>query len=151
MATPVHPSVGSAVLRMQPAGKGGAPGTPAAPTPIDEFTEAAAMGAVFTMDSLLISGVDINGKDSSGLTALMRAADAGTMRSVKFLIEHNADLTIVDRDKKTALFHAAENDQTDVLSRLLREGADSNVRADFDRTPLMATAEKEFDCCRRSD
>ena len=139
MTKPAFPSIGSPVLRMQPAGAGGAP---APTTPIDEFTEAAAKGAVFTMDSLASGGLDINGKDSNGLTALMRAADAGTMRSVKFLIEHNADLAIVDRDKKTALFHAAENDQTDVLSRLLQEGADPNVRADYDRTPLMETAEK---------
>jgi ankyrin repeat protein len=64
------------------------------------------------------------------------------MKSVNFLIKNNADLTIVDRDKKTALFHAAENDQAGVLSLLLREGADPNVRADYDRTALMATAER---------
>jgi ankyrin repeat protein len=72
----------------------------------------------------------------------MRAADAGTMRSVEFLIKRHVDLAIVDRDKKTALFHAAENNQTDVLSRLLLEGADPNIRADFGITPLMAAAEK---------
>ena len=123
-----------ATLRMQPGGAGG--------TPIDQFTEAAATGDVVTMDLLVSSGVDINGRDSNGLTALMRAADAGEMRSVKFLIKNNTDLTIVDRDKKTALFHASENDQAEVTTRLLLEGADPNVRADFDRTALMATAEK---------
>ncbi len=127
---------------MQPAGTGGAPAAPVATTPIDQFTEAAATGDVVTMDLLISGGLDINGKDNSGLTALMRAADAGTMRSVEFLIKHHVDLAIVDRDKKTALFHAAENNQTVVLSRLLQEGADPNIRADYDRTPLMETAIK---------
>jgi ankyrin repeat protein len=62
-------------------------------------TEAEAIAAVNT---LLEAGVDINGRDGSGQTALYGAAGRGWNDLVKTLVAHNADVRIKDARGRTA-------------------------------------------------
>lgn len=62
------------------------------------------------MASLLLEyGADINAIDSDGATALMRNVKSGSLKNVKFLVAHGADLTI-QCDGHTALDIAREDE-----------------------------------------
>lgn len=48
-------------------------------------------------------GMDVNQKNSMGITALMGAANRGSDSIIKYLVEQGADLTAQDNEKRTAL------------------------------------------------
>ena len=58
--------------------------------------------AVEAVNLLLASGVDINGRDHNGQTALYGAAQWGWNDLIKALAAHNADLTVKDSRGRTA-------------------------------------------------
>ncbi len=68
-------------------------------------------------------GVDVNEKDESGNTALMRHCSGGRFACVEFLIECGADVNCTTAGYVTALFYACINDHVDVVRLLLKNGA----------------------------
>jgi len=56
---------------------------------------------------LLEKGADVNGKDSSGHTALICAAKVGHIETVQLLLARGADTNAKDNWNETALGHAA--------------------------------------------
>ncbi len=58
---------------------------------------------------LLDHGARIDARDSSGMTALMRAAQLGNVELVQFLILRGADVNATSTDSKTALGLALES------------------------------------------
>jgi ankyrin repeat protein len=48
-------------------------------------------------------GMDVNQKNSMGITALMGAANRGSDNIIRYLVEQGADLTVQDNEKRTAL------------------------------------------------
>jgi ankyrin repeat protein len=48
-------------------------------------------------------GMDINQRNSMGINALMGAANRGSDKIIRYLVDQGADLTVQDNEKRTAL------------------------------------------------
>lgn len=77
---------------------------------IRSFCNAAAMGDVETVQRLLKSGVDVNGADCDGRTALMLAAACGKMDVVRLLMLHGAKPDLTDKFGGSALLDAVRQE-----------------------------------------
>jgi ankyrin repeat protein len=70
------------------------------------FFAAACHARINFMTMLLADSADVNQRDSTGATPLIRAASCGRMESVQFLIDHGADVHAVDNRGQSALAFA---------------------------------------------
>ena len=80
---------------------------------------------------LIDAGANVNWADSAGYTHLMDAARDGNLDMVRLLISHNADLEItVSPDfPDTVLWIATSSNEPEIVSELLRAGADASGEA----------------------
>lgn len=88
---------------------------------------------------LLDAGVSANSTDSSGDTALHRAAE-GAARVIKPLLDKGADVELTDRQGRTPLLRAAAAGDSGSVKKLLRAGADANACDGEGRTALHLAA-----------
>ena len=93
-------------------------------------------GATETMKELINSGADSNARGTSGITALMIAAQKGDIPLMQWLIAHGADVnaeTNWDQPHagKPALSFALESQNLDVVQELITAGADVNKYNDL--------------------
>ena len=80
-----------------------------------------------TKTSLIKSGTDTNRKQSSGKTALMRAANRGYSQCVEALVKAGADVNVVLEDGYTALMEATFGGCVKCVELLIDAGADVNM------------------------
>jgi len=109
-------------------------------TPLCPLSLAAANGHVDFLSYLVENAADLNSRLIDNLTPLMAAILKSQVNKAVFLIEHGAKLDIRDRRGYTAAHYAAchYSDSCDVLSCLVKNGADANARAsDNSLTPVM--------------
>lgn len=85
---------------------------------------------------LLDHGADPNARDSSGATALMRAAQLRRADLVKLLLERRADVNARDEMGWTALHYAVARAAKEIVTLLLAHGADVNLADNSGQTPL---------------
>ncbi|OJJ43665.1 hypothetical protein ASPZODRAFT_910635 [Penicilliopsis zonata CBS 506.65] len=71
------------------------------------------------------AAVDINavGRPSSGMTPLMHAAAAGDRETVDWLLDHQANIALVDLNGQNALFHAVGGHHVGAVQVLLGRGS----------------------------
>ena len=103
---------------------------------------AAKYGSVAAIKKHLEAGVDVNGKNKNGHTALHFAASAGQVDSVAALIEAKADPALGDKAKRTALHFAVSNRREATTALLLEKGAPVNAEDKNGKTPLDYAAGK---------
>ena len=103
---------------------------------------AAYKGDTEKTSQLLAEGVEIDGKNEYGNTALMIAALKGHLEIVKSLIAGGADVNQRNRVGLTALMFAAKRGHLEIVKALLAAGADVNARTEGGVTALFA-AESE--------
>ncbi|CAK7216792.1 hypothetical protein SCUCBS95973_002926 [Sporothrix curviconia] len=89
---------------------------------------------------LVEMGVDLDGQDNKGLTALMHAVIRGNTAAINFLVKRGAAMDAHDLDGKTALMHAVVGAQTRAAGLLLMHGANVDARDNHGRTALMHDA-----------
>ena len=78
-----------------------------------------------TIDWLKRRGFDVNNINSrveNGMSAVMTAALEGDIDILHTLIEHNADLDLVNDDDNNALWFACFKDNIDIINKLIRHG-----------------------------
>jgi ankyrin repeat protein len=63
--------------------------------------------------------IDINYKDQKGDTFLMKCIKVSKNKSIQWLIKHNADVTLQNRNNKSALYFAIEKRNIEVVKLLL--------------------------------
>ncbi|MCR5347645.1 MAG: ankyrin repeat domain-containing protein [Fretibacterium sp.] len=99
------------------------------------------------LKALASVGADLNYQSRQGMTALMVAAASGNGAAVKELLALSADVSLRDEGGMTALAHAvqAQRDNTEVMERLIRAGAETDTRAEREMTPLMNAALRDCD------
>ncbi len=79
------------------------------------------------MRNLIAHGADVNARNETGNTALMRAVYGNFTEGAKLLIEKGADVTIANSDGTTALHEAASQGNIEMMKLLLEKGADINA------------------------
>ena len=60
---------------------------------------------------------------------------------MKFLLQHNCDLSHCNKSNRTALHAAAENDQGDIVEQLLQKGVDLGIKDNMGKTALSLAAQ----------
>lgn len=85
----------------------------------------------------------INARDKNGKTALILAAWRGDLPAVQKLLSKGADVLIVDNLGDNALHYAARQNNTEVLSAILKTPVDKNLKSKsgYKQTPLFTPAE----------
>ena len=85
----------------------------------------------------LLAGVDVNGKNKGGYTALHLASKKGHVEVAKVLLEAKAAVAAASKSGKTALHYVANyNGKLDLAKLLLDAAADPNVLDKRKKTPL---------------
>jgi ankyrin repeat protein len=121
---------------------------------------AAAEGHGEAMKILIEAGADVNARSSiivwerqrteeprdkwlppGGLTPLLFSAREGKVTSVKVLLDHGADINIVDPDRHTSLILALSSGHFDVAGLLIERGADVNMEDKVGQTALYAAVD----------
>ena len=97
---------------------------------------AAKIGSIDAIKKHLEAGVDVNGKNKSGQTALHVAAKAGQVDAVGALLEAKAGVAAADKSQKTALHYAAQKGHKVTTALLLEKGAAVNAKDKKNKTPL---------------
>jgi ankyrin repeat protein len=85
----------------------------------------------------LAAGIDVNGKNKAGYTALHLAVKKGHIEVVRVLLEAKADIAIASKSGKTALHDVAYyKGSIDLAKLLIDAGAPVNVMDKRRKTPL---------------
>ena len=93
-----------------------------------------------TVQALLLDGVNVNGQQADGATALHWAAYRDDLNLASLLIKAGADLNKANELGATPLFLAADNGSADMVKLLLESGANPNVPLQGGESPLMTAA-----------
>jgi ankyrin repeat protein len=89
--------------------------------------DASRAGDVGALRRLVAAGHAIDATDGYGQTALMRAAHAGRLEAVEWLITQRANLDHTSKFHLTALMLAVIADHHKVARALVRAGADTSI------------------------
>jgi cytohesin len=99
--------------------------------------EAASVGDVDLVRSLIEKGVEIDGREDGFFkTALHRAAIEGHRSIVELLLAKGADVEARSSGCATALYYAAEKGHKEIAELLISKGADINATNGAGDTPL---------------
>ena len=108
----------------------------------EEFLQAARNGKTQVVELFLTGGMDADGTDGDGTTALIWAARNGHADTVKTLLNNGADPNLGDKTGKTALIWAATGDDIGCAQALLDKGAKVDVAA-LDQTTALGVAKQK--------
>ncbi len=101
-----------------------------------------------TITAFAARGIDINKKESYGLTPLMTAISSKRWENIPALIDAGADFKFTDSTGKTLLAKAIESKNSSLASFLIEKGIDVKKKDTSGRTPLHGAAAlkgKEWD------
>lgn len=104
------------------------------------------------LQELLKAGADVNARGGGGVTAVMVAANAGNIETLRSLLKAGADIDATDDDGQTALLRVAKEvgspnrallswEDLSVMEELLRSGADPNIADHMGNTTLTHVME----------
>eukprot|EP00953_Heterococcus_sp_UTEX-ZZ885_P039196 20104-Heterococcus_DN1.PRE.1 len=82
-------------------------------------------------------GIKVDHLNFNDNTALMEAVDAGTVAAVKLLLEHSADVSIINKQGFSPVFAAVAGGHLSVLKLLMQHGADVTALSPKGLTLLM--------------
>lgn len=80
---------------------------------------AARQGLLEVTRALIQSGIELNGQDQQGKTALWHAASQGQLSMVRFLLQQGADATLADSAGNTPLHAAASGKPREIVQELM--------------------------------
>jgi ankyrin repeat protein len=91
-----------------------------------KFFTACSTGRVDVVQGLLDQGVDLESRDTYGLTGLIWAGRKGRVGVAEVLLSRGAHLETSDRRRRTALFHAVCYRRYEFVEFLANRGANVN-------------------------
>ncbi len=106
------------------------------------------------LETLVQRGATIDSIDNQGRTPLMRAAEAGNSKAIRYLLSLRASVTLCDATGESALHACCKGEQgcAEIVPLLVNAGADINLRSASEiasqkklscRTPLMYAVRRE--------
>ncbi|XP_049794271.1 cortactin-binding protein 2-like isoform X8 [Schistocerca nitens] len=98
--------------------------------------EAAKVGAVSDVQTLLAAGADLEVRDSDGYTALHWAAERGHVDVARCLLEGGAEVDATNDSRTTPLHRAAQSGHAAVVRLLAASSARTDARNRWGWTPL---------------
>ncbi len=110
---------------------------------VNALLEAAVMSNYPLVEMLINAGVNVNLQNCSGQTALnilsghKKGSQAGFDKIADLLHQKGADFNLQDYDKVTPLFYATQEGQLGRCKTLVKYGADVNIPAMNNHTPLF--------------
>ena len=106
-----------------------------------DYLLAAEAGDLQAVELLRTGGIAVDARDeSSGDTALIRAAGTGQMEMIRHLLSEGADVAATNKSGRPALTLAAQEGYTEVVRLLLSYGADPAVKDKDGWNALTAAA-----------
>ena len=105
------------------------------PFSVDSFLEKAQAGDLDAVSLFLRAGIDVDGRDEKGITALMLASFEGHIDIARLLIKRGADVSAQDQFAYSPLMGASLHGHTEVAAFLLKNGALVNARNEKGITP----------------
>ncbi len=96
--------------------------------------EATELGNTSYVKTLIANGYPVNSVDSSGASALTKAAYMDNEEIAKILIDAGADINQVDRYGRTPLHWAARNNSTKTAKLLVKRGARTDIKDRYNLT-----------------
>jgi hypothetical protein len=117
---------------------------------VEMFSMASKKGDIESMEHLMDDGVDVNSTNKRGTSALYEAARSWQCEAVKFLISRGADVNAKDKYGDTPMYSVVFNsfsftlseDYVEIISTLLKHGADVNYHRSNTRSLLANVVEK---------
>lgn len=94
----------------------------------DDWRDATVAGDGLAIDRLLADGLDVDGRDRHGQTALMLASLHGQDAMVRLLLEKGADRDVTAKYGLSALMLAVINRHAGIARQLVDAGADTLIR-----------------------
>ncbi|MBT4856030.1 hypothetical protein HOM50_03885 [bacterium] len=87
-------------------------------------------GSIEIVELLVESGAVVNNnkQDRNGSTALIVAAQKGSLIIIQYLLAHGANISMGDRNQRTALWWAVHHEYFTLARYLVEHGADVNAR-----------------------
>jgi len=110
-----------------------------------DIADAARTGDLEAVRRLVQLGLDLNGRDAQGCTALLRAAGSGHPTLVEWLLTQGADPGLSARTGATPLSAAVSARQEQIVTRLIAAGASVDQRLPGGITVLMIAAALGYD------
>jgi hypothetical protein len=104
---------------------------------INDLLKAAGGDDISQVKDLLDEGLDVNGKNKNGWSALMIAASQGNMEMLKLLIEKGAAVDEKNTQGQTPLIFAAHWGHADVVRLLIEQGVNVNLQMGDGWTALI--------------
>ncbi|MEJ2705589.1 MAG: ankyrin repeat domain-containing protein, partial [Sedimentisphaerales bacterium] len=95
---------------------------------ISNIHTAAFAGDLKKFRGFVEAGADVNSRDETGMTPLLRAVSGRYANMAKFLIKNGADVNTADKRGFVPLVYALWNTDPNVVKMLLDNGADVNVK-----------------------
>jgi ankyrin repeat protein len=92
---------------------------------------------------LLAAGANVNAKDHSSRSPLMRLSDSATPELVKALLAAGAKINARDDSHETPLMNAASDSGVEVVRLLVESGARLDRKSDEEKTVLIFAAEND--------
>jgi len=89
----------------------------------EELLTAAQIGDAALVRELIARAADVQARDNSGWTPLMRAAHAGNLEAAQVLLENGADFQAVSHDGTSALRLAEQAGHFHIMRLLWKAGA----------------------------
>ncbi len=106
-----------------------------------DYLLAAEAGDLEAIELLREGGIAVDARDeTSGDTALIRAAGTGQMEAIRHLLSEGAEVGLVNKVGRSALLLAAQEGHTEVVRLLLSYGADPAVKDSEGWNALTAAA-----------
>jgi ankyrin repeat protein len=108
----------------------------------DQLITAAEQGDTTNLRRLILSGVNLNARDSRGRTALMAATHTNQIEPVQILLEAGADVDIQDGQLDNPFLYAGAEGLFEILKLTIAAGADPTLTNRFGGTALIPAAER---------
>ncbi|WP_306419835.1 ankyrin repeat domain-containing protein [Bacillus sp. J14TS2] len=108
----------------------------------NQFILAAGKGDVEEVLRLLEKGVDIDGTDAQGRTAVVAATYGNHIEVVEVLIDKGADINIRDNQLNNVFLYAGASGYLDIVKLAIAAEADTTLTNRFGGTALIPAAER---------